>query len=175
MELLKRRQINSSNLGETAEILDEEEQEQLVVNLRKENDKANNFFRGALTSISGLLASRYVFFLYDLTTTTSLILPADASGTSSPLLSTLLCIFALFFSIYILQSRKSTNILIFVGIGISLLPFLLAMNAEHFMQKLWWGIPLGTLLLDCLALYWIWSSEENVANLEKLKYKLKGA
>ncbi|CAG8581174.1 7704_t:CDS:2, partial [Ambispora leptoticha] len=173
--LLKRRQINSSNSEISAEILDEEEQEQLVISLRRENDRANSFFKGALTLLSGLLATVTPLLPHATPSTTSLIPSTNASGSSFPLISTLLCIFTLLFSIYILQSRQSTNILIIFGIVISSFPFLLAMNAEHFMQKLWWGIPLGNLLINSLALYWIWSSEKNISSLEKLKYRLKGA
>ncbi|CAG8503465.1 13791_t:CDS:1 [Acaulospora colombiana] len=91
-----------------------------------------------------------------------------------PLVSTLCSIGALLFSVYILQAQNVTIIYIYIEAFLSLIPNILAINAER-MEKLWWGVPLGILMLDAISLFLIKDSEQDIQSLEKLKYKYKGA
>ncbi|CAG8443018.1 6103_t:CDS:2 [Diversispora eburnea] len=94
------------------------------------------------------------------------------SYTPFPLISTIFSISALIFSIYLLQAQNVTFIHIYSGAFLSLVPNILAINTSERMEKLWWGIPLGLLILDIIALLLIKDSEQDVKSLEKLKYKM---
>ncbi|KAG9302661.1 hypothetical protein G9A89_007365 [Geosiphon pyriformis] len=160
VEGLKRRQNTSTYILGTEEpvlILDEQEQEQVLETLRAENERANTFFKHILAFFSGMCSVLYFVFLYELTSSGRFsLIPFPTSlphysATPFPILSTLLCIFALLYSIWILQSQQTTRF------------------------QLWWAIPMCILVVESVALYWIRNFEEVFVSLENLKYKLKGA
>ncbi len=90
------------------------------------------------------------------------------------MISTLSSIGALIFLIFLLQAPNVTMFHIYAGAFLSLIPNILAIHTER-MEKLWWAIPLGLLILDTIALFLIKDSEQDIRSLEKLKYKYKGA
>jgi hypothetical protein len=90
------------------------------------------------------------------------------------MIATLFSIGALVFSIFLLQSSNINMIHIYVSVFLSLIPNIIAIHTER-MEKLWWAMPLGILILDIIALFLIRDSEEDIWSLEKLKYKYKGA
>ncbi|CAG8784152.1 3874_t:CDS:1, partial [Acaulospora morrowiae] len=91
------------------------------------------------------------------------------SYTPYPLISTICSISALLFSVYLLQARSVTIIHIYIGTFLSLVPNILAIHTER-TEKLWWGVPLGILILDTISLFLIKDSEHDIRSLEKLKY-----
>ncbi|RHZ72479.1 hypothetical protein Glove_242g31 [Diversispora epigaea] len=181
---LKHRHPTTESVGETepVEILDEQEQEKVIEDLRVQNDRANNFFKKALSFLSLMVMILFFIFLNDIVKSSSGIisipLPTSEkilSYTPFPLISTIFSISALIFSIYLLQAQNITIIHIYWGAFLSLVPNILAINTTERMEKLWWGIPLGILIFDVIALFLIKDSEQDVKSLEKLKYKYKGA
>ncbi|RIB19519.1 hypothetical protein C2G38_2181553 [Gigaspora rosea] len=91
-----------------------------------------------------------------------------------PMISTILSISSLLFSVYILQSQIVTVVHLYCGIFLSLVSTIMAIGTDR-MEQFWWGIPLGLLIVDIIALYIIKDSEQGISGLEKLKYKYKGA
>ncbi|CAG8748322.1 28695_t:CDS:1, partial [Dentiscutata erythropus] len=113
----------------------------------------------------------YLFFFYGLmknSISPSIPLPTSEkiySHTPYPMISTILSISSLLFSIYILQSRIVTVVHLYCGILLSLVSTIMAIGTDR-MEQLWWGIPLGFLIVDIIALYIIRDSEPDINGLE---------
>ncbi|CAG8562212.1 11996_t:CDS:2 [Funneliformis caledonium] len=162
------------------EILDEQGQEEVIEELRRQNDWANSLFKKALAFVSSLILILHLIFIYEIMSSASNpIIPFPIyehiySNASYKMIATLSSIGALVFSIFLLQAPNVTMIHIYAGAFLSIIPNLLAIHTER-MEKLWWAIPLGLLILDTIALFLIKDSEQDIRSLEKLKYKYKGA
>ncbi|GBC05620.1 hypothetical protein RclHR1_06310016 [Rhizophagus clarus] len=198
--LKKRYSLLDQGVGEgqesVAEILDEQEQDKIIEELRLQNERANLFFKKALAFVSLMMMILYLIFLYEI-----MVLPsnptisshnfAEIGSPSNPIIplpisehiysyapyqmiATLSSIGALVSSIFLLLTPNFTMIHIYVAALLSLIPNIIAIHTEK-MEKLWWAIPLGILVFDMIALFLIKDSEQDIRSLEKLKYKYKGA
>ncbi|CAI2187468.1 5479_t:CDS:2 [Funneliformis geosporum] len=183
MDGLKLRHAQANGVGpDPVELLDEQGQEEVIEELRKQNERANGFFKKALAFVSALVLILHLIFVYEIMSSSSLsnpIIPFPIfehiySSASYKMIATLSSIGALVFSIYLLQATNVTMLQIYAGAFLSIIPNLLAIHTER-MEKLWWAIPLGLLILDTIALFLIKDSEQDIRSLEKLKYKYKGA
>ncbi|CAB4378531.1 unnamed protein product [Rhizophagus irregularis] len=182
--LKKRYSLLDQGFGEgqeqVAEFLDEQEQDQIIEELRLQNERANSFFKKALAFVSLMMVILYLIFLYEIMTSSSNpIIPLPISEhiySYAPyqMIATLSSIGALISSIFLLQAPNFTMIHIYVGAFLSIIPNIIAIHTEK-MEKLWWAIPLGILVFDIIALFLIKDSEQDIRSLEKLKYKYKGA
>ncbi|KAF0456434.1 hypothetical protein F8M41_001372 [Gigaspora margarita] len=180
MNVLKHRHATESQEKDQVEILDEHEQENLIEEFRTKNDRANNIFKKILVFFSLSIMILYLIFFYELmknSISPSIPLPTSEkiySHTPYPMISAILSISSLLFSVYILQSQIVTVVHLYCGIFLSLVSTIMAIGMDR-MEQFWWGIPLGLLIIDIIALYIIKDSEQDISGLEKLKYKYKGA
>jgi hypothetical protein len=93
-----------------------------------------------------------------------------------PILCTAASIISLIFSTYFVKSRDVTMTHVYIGTFLSFTPLLLTTaSSTRKLEVLWWLTPLSTFLMNTAAVYWIRESEMNMRDLEKLKYKYKGA
>ncbi|KAK9761608.1 hypothetical protein K7432_013373 [Basidiobolus ranarum] len=155
------------------EFLDEEEQERLIEELRKENSQADWIFFVALHVLPSTLL---IFYLYSgYASVRDYIYLIDEPYVTTPVpFSILLCMTSLSLSLYILHMGQPTIRFFWAYLVISLLPPLL-MKPSSVQDWLIWGLPLLLVSVQTIALKWMRESEQQLGELEKAKYKLKGA
>ncbi|KAG2177816.1 hypothetical protein INT43_003063 [Umbelopsis isabellina] len=205
MEGIKKRKNPSTPLEDQAEFLDEQEQERLVSDLRKENEKSNRSIQRGLAGLSILVSSLYLLFLKEL------IYPAQAlavpmipipsrepitSETNYPGFAATISLVSLALSFYIIllnsglsvlslaksvvskdveQGTPQSASLVVMGNIIVSLIPPLLSYSVSLKELIFWTLPLLVLLMDLLALQMMDNVNQELGGLESSKYKYKGA
>ncbi|KAI8084820.1 uncharacterized protein BX664DRAFT_360647 [Halteromyces radiatus] len=202
--------LQSSKVDESrenqAEILDEQEQEQLLQDLRKQNEESNLMIQSGLLFVGVLVCAIFIVYLYevytheDFTKGGRLPFPFLSTPVSSqvglPYLGVLLSIGSLLatmatlmltcrvtFSdlVHMSPSQRGTGQLHLTGsissiaMG-SVMPLLCLFSIKvTWVEVIFWLLPLMMLAMDLLAIYMMGQVNADFTELEKSRYKYKGA
>ncbi|KAI8336662.1 hypothetical protein BC941DRAFT_514096 [Chlamydoabsidia padenii] len=182
------------------EFLDEQEQESLLQDLRKQNEQSNLLIQCGLLFIGVLVSAIFIVYLYEIQTTAILPFPFLSTPIVSqikyPHLGILLSILSIMVSMLnlMLTCRVTPSDIIRMtpshrgmgrldlGTGIgsavtgSIMPLACLVNDKVvWMEVVFWSLPLMMLTMDLLAITMMGQVEANFTELEKSRYKYKGA
>ncbi|KAG2217530.1 hypothetical protein INT45_009955 [Circinella minor] len=211
MEGLQRRfQSNkTSNLEDESEYLDEQEQEQLLNDLREQNEKSNLAIQRGIILIGVLVSTIYAIFFYDLATAKILSVPQIPVPLMKPIPSmipvpefaAMMSIISIYTSIYTFATacrltgmeiigKKSTSLSHHDGIRnhqVNILttslaalsgvisPCIALWDMASTIEIIFWSIPLFVLVLMMLGFRMMVQVEGKIDDLDKARYKYKGA
>ncbi|ORX58773.1 hypothetical protein DM01DRAFT_1381439 [Hesseltinella vesiculosa] len=195
----------SKNVDEQVEYLDEQEQEELLQDLRNENDKSNLFIQMGLLFVDALVCAIFLVFEYDVQTHESrhqpLYLPFPFLSTpvfsrfSYPGLGVLLSLAAIVCSMVtmVLTCRLTLKEMLQLtsshkGVGpfhrqaavaaasvSSVIPLAAMFIRLEWIELVFWCLPWLVLMMNALAIRMMRQVQDSFTALEKSRYKFKGA
>ncbi|KAI9316289.1 hypothetical protein BX666DRAFT_1949181 [Dichotomocladium elegans] len=211
MEGLQRRLNRSSsstkNPEDEAEFLDEQEQDQLVQDLKAQNERSNLAIQRGMILIGILVSAIYAIFLYDAIFPSSFLsvpripIPFNPAPVTlpSPVLAASTSILSLYSAIFAFARavRLSAPEIICFGptpspdrglgtmsarvAGLSAMAALVAPlialwdGSIPALEFIFWLVPLLVLGMKALAIHMMLQVDSKIIELEKAKYKYKGA
>ncbi|KAI8142515.1 hypothetical protein BJV82DRAFT_714098 [Fennellomyces sp. T-0311] len=204
MEGLQRRFKETTHPEDEAEFLDEQQQEQLLQELREQNDKSNLSIQRGIVFIDILVSTIYAIFFYDLATAEILSVPRIPVPLMEPVaalipvpeFAAMMSIASLYASVYtfITACRLSAleviwkqpppgrglaplNVLTagLAGFAGAVAPCMALWDMASTVELVFWSVPLGILCLNLLGWRMMQQVEGKIDDLDKARYKYKGA
>ncbi|KAH6912608.1 hypothetical protein BKA70DRAFT_1422182 [Coprinopsis sp. MPI-PUGE-AT-0042] len=191
MESLRRRVPfkQDDDEGNETRILDEQEQEQVVEDLRSRNDSSNAQYRLWLQGLLAISALLQLIYLFNPSKDSPLLTLFPPSGpASSPVpLSTLLTLISLVsHGSLVMLSRQQTHLLAQLrlpdGIPFSVLysisavgPTLALVLGKPWQTTVWWCFTAAIIFVSQTVLEAIDAGDHSVAELEAIMYRAPGA
>ncbi|KAI9247503.1 hypothetical protein BDA99DRAFT_526045 [Phascolomyces articulosus] len=196
---------NTPNPEDESEFLDEEEQERLLNELREQNERSNLAIQRGIILIGVLVSTIYAIFFYDLATAKVLSVPRIPVPLAQPIPSmipvpefaAMMSLVSIYTSIYTFAtacrlsaleivwkqpslSRGMTgqvNVLTASLAGFSgvISPCIALWDMGSTIEIIFWSIPLFVLILMLLSLRMMVQVEGKIDDLDKARYKYKGA
>ncbi|TFY83376.1 hypothetical protein EWM64_g640 [Hericium alpestre] len=171
--------------GEDTHILDEQEQEELIQRLRAQNYDSNELYLRILSIAVALSCFLHLIYLAnpDKGSPLAVLLTPRIPAAPLPLANAFALLHAAIHLNLMMMSYPGRP----VSNDIQPLPYLVVYPAAAVAPVLclflglglaniaWWGVALVIVVLHDAVHRWILQGEESIAQLEKLKYKAKGA
>ncbi|GAA5801002.1 hypothetical protein EDC94DRAFT_696300 [Helicostylum pulchrum] len=184
------------NVEDEAEFLDEQEQEQLLQTLRDQNNTANLTIQRGLIIIGCIASALFFHILFQsdtpiipisqvFSTPTASVLPIPTLAALSSIVSIGTSIFALVIKCKMnifglleslsLKDQYTSGVVLSSIITGFMAPCMSLLYGGSMIEFIYWSVPLLVLGMFYTALYMINQVQEGLDELEKSKYKYKGA
>ncbi|OBZ71542.1 hypothetical protein A0H81_08427 [Grifola frondosa] len=180
---------------ETERVLDEQEQEELIQDLRRQSDSSNNLYVTLLHVLLALSGIVHLIYLYSPTKESpfSALLGSHSPAPPIPLASAfdvLHMLLHLHLHLHLLHPEHPIRRMLSSAPNIpfplplthpliltapALAPVLSLLLRRDWRDALWWSVASGMTWLVYSTLKWIQKNEEDIHELEKMQYDARGA